>query len=406
MLNKFNLPSLIDWIRFLGWFFIKIIASLFQFILVCLENFLKFSLWCTYQIKEFVNRTVFVIDNLPFAGIPISRYEKQMDNSEKELPAQPIKVKLFDFTELRNNPDQFPHIRVIGKTGVGKTKLTEWLMDLLQGEQFIITPKKKPKDWINHKVYGAGFDYISIEKQLIKIRLLMYKRYEQIDKGIEPHLINFVCDEWKLINQNITRAKQIMKDIIVVARDSKIRLIALAQGENVATWGFEGESDLEECFTSIRLGIFATAHCKSLINKYRKGSDDYNYYCAVLTELEQQGHRCCMVDEIPAKVPNLSNWQPSFKSIADSFNSNNNSLNDDEFLVNSDSKIKPHQAADSEWICADEDDENQQKLSLENRVKSAILEGRSVDWCVKNIPELTGSYKSKREVVERIINSM
>jgi hypothetical protein len=109
-----------------------------------------------------------------------------------------------------------------------------------------------------------------------------------------------------------------MKDIITVARESMLRLIALAQGENVASWGFEGESDLEECFTDIRLGEFAIDYAKSLRNQCRKDSDDYEYWTAVLAELERQSQQrtregksipCCMVGKHPARIPNLTDWK-------------------------------------------------------------------------------------------------
>jgi hypothetical protein len=115
-----------------------------------------------------------------------------------------------------------------------------------------------------------------------------------------------------------------MKDIITVARESMLRLIALAQGENVASWGFEGESDLEECFTDIRLGEFAIDYAKSLRNQCRKDSDDYEYWTAVLAELEWQQLRCtcegksipcCMVEKYPARIPDLSDWK---RNVSDS----------------------------------------------------------------------------------------
>jgi hypothetical protein len=102
-----------------------------------------------------------------------------------------------------------------------------------------------------------------------------------------------------------------------------LRLIALAQGENVASWGFEGESDLEECFTDIRLGEFAIDYAKSLRNPCRKDSDDYEYWTAVLAELDWQQSRrtregksiaCCMVGKYPARIPDLSDWK---RNVAD-----------------------------------------------------------------------------------------
>jgi hypothetical protein len=103
-----------------------------------------------------------------------------------------------------------------------------------------------------------------------------------------------------------------------------LRLIALAQGENVASWGFEGESDLEECFTDIRLGEFAIDYAKSLRNQCRKDSDDYEYWTAVLGELERQsqhrtreGNRFLVAwwGKFPARIPDLTDWK---RNVSDS----------------------------------------------------------------------------------------
>jgi hypothetical protein len=168
----------------------------------------------------------------------------------------------------------------------------------------------------------------------------MYRRYPLMEQGQTFEITNFVVDEWRLINTNIKpikerdpetkqtleiapSAKAMMKDIITVARESMLRLIALAQGENVASWGFEGESDLEECFTDIRLGEFAIDYVKSLRNQCRKDSDDYEYWTAVLAELDWQQSRrtregksipCCMVAKYPARIPDLTDWK---RTIAD-----------------------------------------------------------------------------------------
>lgn len=318
-MNHFDLPSAKEWLRFFGWCLVKAVLSLLQFVSTLLEKMLEFLVWCTRQFQKFLSKIAVVVDHLPYSGIPVSRQDKVETVEVQALNSQ-TDILFFDFTKLRNEPDKFPHIRVIGKTGVGKTRFAEWILDMLDGEQFVITPKKKPTDWSNHKVYGYPFNYDECERKLQETHGLMHTRYADMEDGKIPYQINFVCDEWKLINKNVASAKELMKDIIIVARDARIRLIALAQGENVSTWGLEGESDLEECFTTVRFGDFALLHCKYLRNKYRKDSEEYNYYSEVLRELESQGFRCCLVDNQPARVPDLSNWKPTFNVISNSSN--------------------------------------------------------------------------------------
>lgn len=152
------------------------------------------------------------------------------------------------------------------------------------------------------------FNFEAILKRLKWVQTEVYHRYELIDKGKDPSLINFVVDEWRLINKNIPEAKEIMKEIITVAREANLRMIALAQGTQVKTWGFEDESDLEECFTDILIEDFAIEQCLSLRRKYHKQSDEYAYWTKVLRFLKQSD-RPCMVANQPAIIPDLTNWR-------------------------------------------------------------------------------------------------
>lgn len=306
VLQKFDLPSRKAWLRMFGVIFINSIIGFLAFIFSCLKKSFGLIPWVTNQLIEFGKKQAFLIKNLPYGGVVIPERERIEDFVAGEENREVSTPKLFDFQQLKENPDLFPHIRIIGKTGVGKTTLAQYLLSVLGGEQFVITPKKKPTDWQGYQVFGYPFNYVEIEEKLKGIHSLMYSRYKDIHDGFSPSIINFVLDEWRLIHQNVETAKDLMRDIINVARDARIRLIALAPGERVKTWGLEGEGDLEDCFTTIRLGEFALDYCKRQQNRYHKGTEDYEYYTKVLQELKKQGRRCCMVENNPAIIPDLS----------------------------------------------------------------------------------------------------
>lgn len=223
-----------------------------------------------------------------------------------------VEIPIFDFNDLRENPDRYPHWMVIGKTGIGKTRLAEYILSLLGGEQFVITPKKKPQDWQGLKVIGYPFKFDEIEKCLAQISDQMYSRYEAVGNGEILTPINFVIDEWPLINSKTSsKITEDVKTSIWVARDSGMRMGLLAQTTRVKSLGIEGEGDILENLTQIRLGGFAKDYAGSKRSQYRTGSPQYNYWEAVLYELENQGWRCCLVDEAPARIPDLSNWSYS-----------------------------------------------------------------------------------------------
>ncbi len=194
-------------------------------------------------------------------------------------------------------------VLLIGKSGQGKTVLARYLLHLLGGNQYVITTKKKPTDWVGLPVYGTPFKYDECEEWLNKSLELMYSNYQLLEKGLTPEFTNIAVDEWRSQQKNIDSAKETMKELISQARDAKVRILAIATGEQVGIWGLEGESDLEECFTTIRLGEFALEYAKRI--KSPK---------SVLNWLEKQ-KRPCMVDRHPAEIPDLSSFQPSTQQV-------------------------------------------------------------------------------------------
>ena len=230
-------------------------------------------------------------------------------------------IPVFDWNRFATETDRFPHIRVIAETGYGKTTLVDWLVDIFGGESMVITPKMKPHNWQGLDVFGCRignfFRYDEIRVKLEYLHQLMINRYNnEISYGESPQMVNVVLDEWRLIRKNIKEIKDkktkeilnhsadtIMRELITVAREANIRLICLAQGEQVETWGLQGESALKECFTDIRLGEFATEHANRLRNRMPE-----HEWQRLMQYLEKQ-IRPCMVGDVFAVVPDLSNWK-------------------------------------------------------------------------------------------------
>lgn len=108
-------------------------------------------------------------------------------------------------------------------------------------------------------------------------------------------------------------AKDLQGENLTLGRELKIRIFALAQGRQIITWGFQGESDFLECFCSIFLGKFAVEECESYRNKFPKDSEQYARYQQVRDYLESLGNRAawisCELGQFPAVVPDLSHWQ-------------------------------------------------------------------------------------------------
>ncbi|WP_293356146.1 MULTISPECIES: hypothetical protein [unclassified Microcoleus] len=245
-----------------------------------------------------------------------------------ELPITPNDgVKFFDWKQFRDSPGMFPHIRGVAPTNGGKTTLFDWLMDVMPSQRkTVITIKRKPHQWTGLEVIGVPENYNAIRKTLETLQSERIRRTALMAEGIGSPMWNVGIDEWRAISKNIKAivdrkikqivspsAKQIMGDMITLARETNIRIFALAQGRQVVTWGLEDESDLAECFCSIYMGKFAVEECESYRNKYPKDSEQYAKYQQVRDYLESLGNRAawisCELGEFPAIVPDLSEWK-------------------------------------------------------------------------------------------------
>lgn len=254
--------------------------------------------------------------------------EKKNSLAGAELPLDPnIGIKFFNWKRFKKEPHLFPHIRAVGATGIGKTRLIDWLLDVFPSEKKqVITVKRRVEQWEGLKVVGVPEDFEAIRFAFEDLQDERKSRTEKMAKGVDLPTLNVAVDEWRVISKKVKAivdrvskniispsAKEVMTDTLCLAREVNIRLLVMAQGRQVETWGLEGESDLAECFCSIYLGRFAVEECESYRNRYLSDSHSYDLYQAVCDYLKTLGSRAawvsCADGEYPAIVPDLSEWK-------------------------------------------------------------------------------------------------
>lgn len=231
-------------------------------------------------------------------------------------------AKLFNWADLADKPDKYPHMLLLGNTGAGKSTLAEFLGIKLQlGKRYVVAPHRKPGEWQGFDgVYAGGRNYGSTDdprltwaevtasqtatayQVLRAISAEMSRRYTLRDQGIEEwEFIDLYLDEVPALAANVPHWASMVPSLIMEARKVGIRLWFLTQGDLVKMLGMEGKSALRQSLTYIYLGEFASDRKDELVKAGKlKGAE--------LDHLEK-ADRPCIVNETVADLPHVSDMK-------------------------------------------------------------------------------------------------
>jgi len=174
--------------------------------------------------------------------------------------------KGFDWHRLNTEYNDFPHLFLLGKTGAGKSYVSDRLVRFLDGYCIVISPKKMPADFQGLQVVGLPYDYRAIHRALVALEKLMVEREAEMQQtgftDFQP--INVILDELPVSSSGCKDLDldllKPLKTLIRAGRTSKIRLIILAQGSEVKALGIEGEGGLRDSLTYVYLKGFVEDH--------------------------------------------------------------------------------------------------------------------------------------------------
>jgi hypothetical protein len=180
------------------------------------------------------------------------------------IPSVSPSVSPFDWADIPSLLER-KHLQIVAGTSGGKTTLAEWLLSKLPDPIVVLTSKKLPHQWQGREVIGVPRDFNAIAGYLQALVDVMQSRYA--DMGQRWGRINVVVDEVAALKRNIPEWQNLLGQLLTESREANIRLIPLCHGMQVKTLGLEGESDLLDCMTPIRLGNFALLHSRRLVKR-------------------------------------------------------------------------------------------------------------------------------------------
>ena len=136
----------------------------------------------------------------------------------------------FNWNRLNTDYNDFPHLFLLGKTGAGKSYVSDRLVRFLKGYILVVSPKKTPKDFVGLQVVGLPYDYRAIHRALVALEKLMVEREAEMQRTGETDFqpINVILDELPVSSSGCKDLDldllKPLKALIRAGRTSKIRL--------------------------------------------------------------------------------------------------------------------------------------------------------------------------------------
>lgn len=192
------------------------------------------------------------------------------------------------------------HLAVVGKTGSGKSALTQWLASNLGGDIAVYDSDASPSEWQGLNVVGRGANYEAIAAAMQDDLDELQRRTQARANGQHDFLpmVRILEESPETLSALKDAGLEIgykwLKGILRRGRKYGVKLILLSQGFSVRSLRIEGEGELRDNIAVLRLGKVAIKHG-------RKTLEEPQYQL-----LKQQSRPVLLEDEQTGCVPDLS----------------------------------------------------------------------------------------------------
>lgn len=285
----------------------------------------------------------------------------QQGNPNSVVALDPA-IDFFNWTELKDKRDEYPHLLLLGKTGAGKSILAERLCDLLGGNVIAVAPHYKRGDYQSASlIVGLGrnvgesmlpysdepekgksqdtdleLEFVDIVSGRVKANAAQFlnallremnRRYQLVnpetgmpdDDGIytseyeNSGVFNIILDETPVLAK-LPGWRDVFSKLIREARKVGLRLVVLTQGKEVKALGIEGEGSIRESLTFIWLTPFVEDEAERILGT--KKTDEGKAYWTKVIRLLRENKYSCLVEDKFTLTPVTQQWLNARNNIA------------------------------------------------------------------------------------------
>jgi len=174
-----------------------------------------------------------------------------------QVEASPPRLARQQWLDILNNqPDQVPHVFIIGPTGSGKTTFATAMLAERSGRIVVLTAKTDDSwgglpfvsidDTGTYTAMQAMFDQLDTD---VRARLVASKNKQPVGKPL-----TIVLDDYAVIAKECKPvAAQVFKLVARLGRSMRVRLVVLSTTGRVKSLDLEGEGDTLTNFISVEL---------------------------------------------------------------------------------------------------------------------------------------------------------